>query len=538
MALSDIIIRQNSHGKITLTKERFDKIKEEARQYVSYWREYPDMLVDFYQTGWREDIKPTFQLMFYQRIFLRVGMRYKYVFACYPRAYSKSFLSVLIQVLRCILYPGAQLFTTAGGKEQAATILSEKITDICNKIPAIKREIDWGRGRTKIGDKDYCCIIFKNGSTLENVAARETSRGLRKHAGLLEECVGIDQDMLQQVIIPMMNVSRRCADGNVREEEVLNQSQLYITTAGYKNTYSYNKLIQTLVEMILDPEKAFVMGGTWRVPVMAGLQPRTFVRDLQRDPTFNAASFEREYESIWSGTIEDAFFDNERFDRNRTIRQAEYEYSGRSSKNSFYIISVDVARRKGCESVATVIKTTPQPQGPSIKQVVMIYVKTDTHFEDQAIWLKKLFYKYKAKRLVIDANGIGHGLVDYLVKPTHVDDNEILPDFGVLNDPDGEYKRYRTVECEHDALYLIKANPAMNTQIFANVKIQIDTGKVKFLMSERDAKYKLDGTKVGQAMTPEERMEYLRPFVYTSVLREEINWLLVSLQSNLQLKTP
>jgi hypothetical protein len=40
-----------------------------------------------------------------------------------------------------------------------------------------------------------------------------------------------------------MNVSRRCADGEVREEEVLNQSQLYITTAGYKNTFSYEKLI-------------------------------------------------------------------------------------------------------------------------------------------------------------------------------------------------------------------------------------------------------------------------------------------------------
>jgi hypothetical protein len=40
-----------------------------------------------------------------------------------------------------------------------------------------------------------------------------------------------------------MNVSRRCMDGNVREDEVLNQSQIFITTAGYKSTYSYEKLI-------------------------------------------------------------------------------------------------------------------------------------------------------------------------------------------------------------------------------------------------------------------------------------------------------
>jgi len=44
-------------------------------------------------------------------------MRYRYVYAVYPRAYSKSFLSVLVLMIRCILYPGAKLFSTAGGKE-------------------------------------------------------------------------------------------------------------------------------------------------------------------------------------------------------------------------------------------------------------------------------------------------------------------------------------------------------------------------------------------------------------------------------------
>ena len=42
--------------------------------------------------------------------------------------------------------------------------------------------------------------------------------------GLIEECVGVDQKMLQEVIIPLMNVSRRCMDGTTQESEVLNQS--------------------------------------------------------------------------------------------------------------------------------------------------------------------------------------------------------------------------------------------------------------------------------------------------------------------------
>ena len=142
--------------------------------------------------------------------------------------------------------------------------------------------------------------------------------------GLIEECVGVDQTILQEVIIPTMNVSRRCLDGTTQEEEVLNQSQLYITTAGYKNSFSYEKLIQLLIRMITSPNKAFVMGGTWRIPVLLGLQSETFIDDLKKDSTFNEASFGREYESIWTGSIMDAFFDGEKFDRNRILQKPEY----------------------------------------------------------------------------------------------------------------------------------------------------------------------------------------------------------------------
>lgn len=62
-----------------------------------------------------------------------------------------------------------------------------------------------------------------------------------------------------------MNVSRRCLDGSVHPEETLNKSQIYVTTAGYKNSYSYDKLITLLVRMVLEPEKAIVLGGSYRI---------------------------------------------------------------------------------------------------------------------------------------------------------------------------------------------------------------------------------------------------------------------------------
>ena len=506
--------------KIGISEERIEAIKPQVRDYIAFWREYPDLFVDFMQTGGDPNKELTFKLFFYQRVFLRIAMRYKYVYAVFPRAYSKSFLSVMILLIRAILYPRSNLFSTAGGKEQAAQILQEKITDICNKIPAFNREINWARGVTKTG-KDSCKYVLKNGSTIENLAARESSRGRRMHAGLIEECVGVDQKILQEVIIPTMNVSRRCMDGTVQEDEVLNQSQIYITTAGYKNTFSYDKLIQLLVRMVIEPDKAFIMGGTWRIPVLLGLQPKNFISDLKKDSTFNEASFGREYESKWTGTVENAFFDGERFDRNRILQKPENEASGRSSKGAFYVLSVDVGR-KGCQTVICVFKVTPQPQGSSIKSLVNIYDLNEDHFEDQAIKIKKLFYKYNARRVVIDANGLGIGLLDYLIKPQIDASGDVLPDFGVYNDTDNFYKKFRTPSCEFDAIYALKANAPINTEAHSITQSALESGKIKFLIDEKTAKNKLLGTKIGINMTPEQRADYLKPFTLTSILKEEM----------------
>ena len=66
------------------------------------------------------------------------------------------------------------------------------------------------------------------------------------------------------------------------------------------------------------------------------------------------------------------------------------------------------------------------------------------HFEDQAIHIKKLYFKYKARKVVIDGNGLGAGLVDFMTVPTILPDGDVLPDFGVVNDEDGQYKKKRT----------------------------------------------------------------------------------------------
>lgn len=117
MALQDLLDLSQNRQKIGLSEERVRAIVPVARQYISFWREYPDMFVDFLlQAGNPQD----FKFYFYQRVFLRIAMRHQYVFAVFPRAYSKSFLSMMTLMIRCILYPKCKLFVTSGGKERNA----------------------------------------------------------------------------------------------------------------------------------------------------------------------------------------------------------------------------------------------------------------------------------------------------------------------------------------------------------------------------------------------------------------------------------
>ena len=102
------------------------------------------------------------------------------------------------------------------------------------------------------------------------------------------------------------------------------------------------------------------------------------------------------------------------------------------------------------------------------------------------------------------------------------DTGEVLPDFGVENDDEKFYKKYKTVDTETDAMYLIKANAPINTEAHTYVQTQLSSGKIKFLIDENQAKVKLMSTKKGQNMDNDKRAEYLQPFTYTTILREQM----------------
>lgn len=94
------------------------------------------------------------------------------------------------------------------------------------------------------------------------------------------------------------NVDRLIPDGTRCKEETVNKSQIYITTAGWKNSFAYKKLIELLIQSIIEPDEVMIMGGTYETPITEGLLDEDFVEQLKMNGTFNEDSFDREYKAI------------------------------------------------------------------------------------------------------------------------------------------------------------------------------------------------------------------------------------------------
>lgn len=82
-------------------------------------------------------------------------------------------------------------------------ITISKVEEICKLIPPMANEIVWDRGTSK-KSKDNVKYIFKNGSELDILAARESSRGQRRNGGVIEEVILVEEDPLNEIIIPRL----------------------------------------------------------------------------------------------------------------------------------------------------------------------------------------------------------------------------------------------------------------------------------------------------------------------------------------------
>ena len=257
--------------------------------------------------------------------------------------------------------------------------------------------------------KDYVEFNFKNGSSL----GLGNVRGLRRQSLIFEEIIEQDPVKVNEVYIPLLNEPRKLSNGLINPYEPQSQ-QIYITTAGYQGTFAYDKLIETLCRSVLEPDKYFVLGGSYRIPLYCGLTAQKQIEDVINSPSFSKASFEREYESRWSDAPAGAAFSPNLVTSLRQVKVVELKdklTEAQKEKDVFYAICADMAKDGSADTAVGVAKVIPGEHYFTYKFINLLTIPS-TDFLVIANVFKKLVLQYNAKLLIYDANGVGAGVRD------------------------------------------------------------------------------------------------------------------------------
>lgn len=501
------------------TSKLFKEIKGEWRKYCEFWKQYPDYFIDF--------IKPPdckIDLYFYQRVYLRILFRYNKVFITATRGTAKTFTQILALYLKCIMYPGASYFICAPGKEQAAKLSRDNIEKIWEYYPILRNEVKYRSFQT-----DYVKLIFQNNSKLDVVQVKDSIRGGRRHGGAIEEIADekFDGDTLHSAVIPLMANNRIACCKGVDPDEI-HKFQFYITTAGTRQSFAFNKLKEVLGDMV-QGKSAFSIGNGYELPCMYDQLDIDFVNEQRESPTYNPLAFQREYESVWTGSSENSLVSLEDLNKCRVLTQYEDKAM---DKDGMYVLAYDVARAEGsanADSALIVIKCIPREDGTYIKHLVNIYSFEGTHFLEQARFLKKKVNDFNARILIVDNNTLGMGLTDQLV--LDIDEN---PPYEVINDP--RYDKYKTSDSIPMVFALSSQNKDTKSSDIHNVFMStISNHKVKLLKSESFMKAEI--IKKNPKISSEKLAKELYSFTMCDLLCEEImNLEYKSSGNNIQVK--
>ena len=503
-----------------LTKKRVNEHFQECGEMLNLFMVYPDRFVDLITPK-----ESHFRLFFFQRIMIRCMSRCNAAYETFSRGTSKSFLADLDRYLKCMFVPRHHSTITAGTNKQAAEIAKQKVVDdLWVKFPLLANEMQKRKVAGKILDaykmgKDYVEFNFKNGSSL----GLGNVRGLRRQSLIFEEVIEQDEVKVNEVYIPLLNEPRKMYNGLINPYEPQSQ-QIYITTAGYQNTFAHQKLIEILCRSVLEPEKYFVLSGSYRIPLSCGLTAQKQIEDVINSPSFSKSSFEREYESRWSDAPMGAAFSSNVITSLRQVKVVELKDKRTPEQienDCFYVICADMAKDGAADTAVGVAKVIPKEHYFTYKFINLLTIPS-TDYMVVANTFKKLVLTYNAKLLVYDANGVGAGLRDWLNKQTTDEYGNILEGLGIINPPSTSERDLIKYPKDKTIIYEIKSGGRIGEQIHFFFFSRMSTGAITFPIKLSEALNLYSKNKGFVKMSIRKQQEYLLPFKVMDLMEAEL----------------
>lgn len=445
-----------------------EEIKK-AEYFASWWIWFPDLALDLLAPK-----EGGIKLHTDQRIFMRAGTRFFSEHGCFNRGYGKTFLEFANMVIVCIRYPNIELSLTAQTKENAAALLKDKYNELVRYYPMLEKEI-----RKTSFIKGDALIVFNNGARIDALANAQSSKGQRRKRINIEESNLMDKVVFEDALEPVVEVGRTtCGKLAIVNPEELNQQINFYTTPGFRGSDEYNRNLLMFRDM-RDLNGKIVLGSNWMLGCWYG-RGSSKSTILKKKREMSPIAFDMNYGGNWVGSSTGALVNINRLINCRTLTAPEI--SCVSDEDEYYL-GVDVARsqkKSNNQSSIAVGKVIRNAEGKikEIQLVNLIHMSNTLNFSTQAIMVKRVRKRYNAKKVVVDGNGLGSGLIDELLK-THFDPltKESYPAWNTMNTT-AEPETTKAEEC----LYDLKAQ-SCQTQILSNFIDAIDSGTLRFLES-------------------------------------------------------
>ena len=508
-------------------KEKSERLMDGIGYWGSYYRKNPQRLVREYLN---------INLKLFQKILIYMMMISTNFMYIASRGQGKTWLVALYCVVRCILFPGSKICIASCRKEQSLEVIQKIVDDFM-------KNYGWGSINLRAEISEYSTSIngayinFRNGSWIKCVVASDSARHNRANIIVVDEFRMVDLNIINTVLRKFLTAPR--TPGYLKDPKYKHLTErnceMYMSSAWFKSHWSFQKLQAYFANMLDDTKKYFCCGLPYQLAIKEGLLQREQVEDEMSEADFDETSFRMEMGAEWYGDTDGAFFTYDDISQRRKLKTAFYPlmvYKNHNIKipelatNEKRILSVDVAllaskKHNNDAACLTINSAIPTENNDYISNVIYIETHEGLTTDELGILVMRMFYQYNCTDLVLDTNGQGIGVYDFIIK------DQYDADYGVTYDAltcinDQNMADRCKVKNANKVVWSVKATADFNTKAALALRAGFQSGKINLLVSEFDAEELVKKIRGFSKMMPMEQARIKAPYAQTSLMINEL----------------
>lgn len=324
---------------------------------------------------------------------------------------------------------------------------------------------------------------------------------------------------------------------NTTDDKEKNKT-IYLSSAYWKDHWSYQKCVDIL-KACAQGRRDFVCGLPYQLSIKEGLLDPELIESEMLDSQFNEVKQAMEYESIFWGSAEDAFFDFNSVNKNRRIKYPmlpnRLACKLKGDKNIAIqtrlpgekrILSADIALMASTKhnNDATSIHITqllPTKAGRYTVNLIYTEVNEGLRTEEEALVIRRLFDEFSCDYIALDAKSFGLSIYDALAMD--IDDpetGELYPALSCCNNADMA-ARCRNRDAQK-VIWAILGNAKFNSDCALMLRDGFRSGRIRMLDNEYDGEVSLGDIPGFSKLDAQDKAVLLLPYINTTLLVNEL----------------